>query len=428
MRFDDSIKRGDRVIEPVQYEYKLILMTENGKQYDISGLVHNLGWEELKKELAARITFTAKNDKTSKGRLSSLAKPGCYVGLLYSYKGGKSAEAVRGKIIEWNPSAKLSSENLKIKAYDDLYDMQESQDDIYFSSGIGTKSAISKIFSSWKIPLGKYTGPDVTHGKLRYNNEKLGTAVVKILEEAKKKGGSEAFVRAVKGKAQVLSYGGNEKVYHFEENVHLTSIFHKVSTAGMVTRVKVLGEEDDDDRRPVEATVDGKTKYGIRQKTYTRGSDESLDDAKKAAKDILSEDGVPDEEITIKSPDVPVVRKGDMIHLKASTISTGYYNVLSIIHDCDEMEMTMTIKKAVIKSGSDSSKKQKKKDYSIGDIVNFHGGTHYVSSYASSGYSVGPGKAKIAHTNPGSPHPWSLITENWAETHVWGWVDDGTFD
>lgn len=416
------------MIEPLQYVYKTILMTENGKQYDITELVQDLGWEELEKELAARITFSAKNDKTSKGRLSSLAKPGCYVGLLYSYKGGKNTEAVRGKIIEWNPSAKLTSEELKVKAYDELYDLQESQDNIYFSSGIRTKSAISKIFSSWKIPLAKYTGPDVTHGKLKYNNEKLGSIIFKILDEAKKKGGPKAVVRAVKGKAQVLSYGSNEKVFHFEEAGHLTSVSHKISTAGMVTRVKVLGEEDDDDRRPVEATIDGKTKYGIRQKIYTRGSDESLSDAKKSAREILDEEGVPDEEITVKAPDIPAIRKGDMIHLKAATISTGYYHVLSIIHDCDEMEMTMTIKKTSIKSDSGSTKKKEQKDYNVGDIVNFHGGTHYVSSDAKTGYKVGPGKAKIAHTNPGSAHPWSLVTENWSETHVWGWVDDGTFD
>lgn len=415
------------MLEPTQYSYKLIVMTENGKQYDVTELVEDLGWEELDKELAARISFTAKNDQTSKGRLSSLTKPGCYVGLLYSYNGGKTSEAVRGKIIEWNPSAKLSSESLKIKAYDDLYDLQESQDYVYYSAGIGTKSAITQIFDSWMIPIGKYSGPDVAHGKLKFDNKKLGSIILEILEEAKKKGGAKAFIRAEKGTVQILSYGSNEKVYHFEEAGHLTSISHKISTSGMVTRVIVVGEEDDDERRPIEATVDGKTEYAIRQKYYTRGSDESLEDAKNAAQDILDEEGVPDEEITVKAPDIPCVRKGDMIHLKTSTIGTGYFHVLSVIHDCDEMEMEMTLKRTNPGSDSNSSNGEPKA-YQVGDIVNFHGGTHYVSSYAVSGYSVGPGKAKIAYTNPGSPHPWSLITENWAETHVWGWVDDGTFD
>lgn len=67
----------------------------------------------------------------------------------------------------------------------------------------------------------------------------------------------------------------------------MISVSHKISTSGMVTRVKILGEADDDKRRPVEATVDGQTKYGIRQKIITRAKDDSLDEAKKTAKRLL---------------------------------------------------------------------------------------------------------------------------------------------
>ena len=49
-------------------------------------------------------------------------------------------------------------------------------------------------------------------------------------------------------------------------------------------------------------------------------------------------------------------------------------------------------------------------------------------SYASSGYNGAAGKAKITYTNPGSAHPWHLEYINWEETHVYGWVDEGTFD
>lgn len=73
---------------------------------------------------------------------------------------------------------------------------------------------------------------------------------------------------------------------------------------------------------------------------------------------------------------------------------------------------------------------KKKKNYKVGDIVNFHGGTHYVSSYpGSKGYRVGGGPAKITIANgSGKAHPWHLITTNWSKTHVYGWVDEGTFD
>ena len=70
------------------------------------------------------------------------------------------------------------------------------------------------------------------------------------------------------------------------------------------------------------------------------------------------------------------------------------------------------------------------KSYNVGDIVQFKGGTHYVSSYPGArGYSVSAGPAKITIANgSGKAHPWHLVTENWGQTHVWGWVDEGTFE
>lgn len=73
-----------------------------------------------------------------------------------------------------------------------------------------------------------------------------------------------------------------------------------------------------------------------------------------------------------------------------------------------------------------------KKSYKVGDIVNFHGGTHYVSSYSGArGYSARAGRAKITLgpncAGNGKAHPWHLIHVDGA-SNVYGWVDEGTFD
>lgn len=67
--------------------------------------------------------------------------------------------------------------------------------------------------------------------------------------------------------------------------------------------------------------------------------------------------------------------------------------------------------------------------YAVGDIVNFHGGTHYYSSYpGAKGYSARAGQAKITIANgSGGAHPWHLIHTD-SSSNVYGWVDDGTFD
>ena len=413
------------MLDVTKFSSRLVFITEDNKQYNITDYVENLGWEENEKELSVRITFTSKNDKTSKGKLSGLIKPGCLVGIFADY-GTKKEEVARGYVIDWKPSLSSSKDSIDIKCYDELYNLQESQDNIFFSSGISTKSAISQIFDKWEIILGSYQGPDVSHGQLVYRTESLADVILKILDDAKKKGGDECVVRSSKGKVSIIPIGSNTTVYHFAaDNSTLAS--HKLSTAGMITRVIVIGEEDDDGRRPLEATLNGQTKYGIRQKIYTRGSDESIDDAKNAARDILDEKGSVQQDIKVKSPDIPYVRKGDVVHVEMGTLS-GYYFVKGIQHDADKGSMTMDLKKAETKKVV-ITESASPKSYNVGDIVNFHGGTHYVSSYPDArGYSARAGKARITIKNgSGGAHPWHLIHVD-GGSNVYGWVNNGTFD
>lgn len=95
---------------------------------------------------------------------------------------------------------------------------------------------------------------------------------------------------------------------------------------------------------------------------------------------------------------------------------------------------TVNIKIAASKPKAKVEKKRAadppaKKSYKVGDIVNFHGGTHYYTSYpGAKGYSAKAGKAKITIVNgSGKAHPWHLIHTD-SSSNVYGWVDDGTFD
>lgn len=413
------------MIDISKIKYRLVVMTESKKQYNIKEFVEDLGWEENDGELATRISFTAKNEKTSAGLISSLAKPGCLVGV-FATDGSIDEEVARGYVTDWKPLLSGSKDKVDITCYDELYNLEESQDLIYYSSGIGTKSAITQIFDNWQIPTEKYDGPDVTHGKLAYKTESLADVLLDILDDAKKKGGGDAFIRAAKGKVSVLQWGSNKTVYHFEVD-NTKQVSHKMSTAGMITRVKVIGQEDDDGRSSVEAVVNGQTKFGIRQKIYVRGKDDSVSDAQSAAQDIINEKGQVDEEITVQSPDIPFVRKGDLVHITAGTLN-DYYFVKGIRHDADSMSMTMDLKKAVAEPVVQNHQSAPK-SYNVGDIVNFKGGTHYVSSYpGSKGYSARAGKAKITIKNgSGKAHPWHLIHVD-SGSNVYGWVDDGTFE
>lgn len=415
------------MIDLSKITYRVVVMDEKKKQYNIKDYIQNLGWEENENEIAVRISFTSKNDKTSEGYLSSIIKPGCLVGVFASDGGSLDDEVARGYVETWNPVEKNSGHSLKCTIYDDLYKLQKSQDNRYYPSGTGTKSALQGIFDDWEIPQGDYKGPNASHGKLVYNNKYLSDIILELLDDAVKLGSSKCIVRASKGYTSVIERGSNKTVYVFK--VDNTQMFSQtISTADLITRVKVVGQADDDGKRSVEATLNGLTQYGIRQRIYTRGQDEELADAKSAAQEILDDEGKITKEMTVQAPDVPFIRKGDLVYL-ISELTKDYYFVKSIQHNADVYSMTMELEKAKTEVVKEQKTTTAKKEYNVGDIVNFHGGTHYVSSYpGSKGYSARVGKAKITIKNgSGKAHPWHLIHTD-SGSNVYGWVDDGTFD
>jgi len=416
------------MIDLTKLKYRVVVMDESGNQYNIKDFIQNLGWEENENEISVRSSFTVRNDNTSKGYLSSIIKPGCLVGIFATDGGPLDEEVARGYVETWNSVEKNSGNNLKCTCYDELYKLQKSQDNRYFPSGTGTKSALQGIFDDWEIPQGEYEGPNASHGKLVYNNKYLSDMILELLDDAVKKGEEKCIIRASKGYTNVIPRGSNETVYVFR--VDNTQSFNQIiSTANLITRVKVVGQAEDEGKRSVDATLNGETKYGIRQRIYTRGSDETLSDANSAAQKILDGEGKIKKEMTVQSPDVPFVRKGDLIYVISGSES-DYYYVKSIQHNADVYSMTMELEYAELeKTGGSGNSALEKKDYQVGDLVNFHGGTHYVSSYpGSKGYNARAGKAKITIKNgSGKAHPWHLIHTD-SGSNVYGWVDDGAFD
>lgn len=415
------------MINLANIKYYVVVMDASGNQYNIGDFVQNLGWEENEKEISMRLSFTVRNHETAKGYLSSLIKPGCLIGI-FATDGVISEEVARGYVENWNQVEKNSENSLKCTCYDELYKLQKSQDNRYYPSGTGTKSAIQGIFNDWEILQGDYKGPNASHGKTVCNNKYLSDIILEFLDDAAKKGEKKCMIQAAKGYTSVIPWGSNETVYVFR--VENTQSFSKnISTENLITRVKVVGQADKEGKHSVEATLNGEIQYGVRQRIYTRGKEETLSDANLAAQKILEDEGKIEKKMAVQAPDVPFIRKGDLVYI-ISSITSSYYYVKSIQHNAESYNMSMDLEYVESEEiGGDSNNGQEKKEYQVGDIVNFHGGTHYVSSYSDAkGYSVSAGKAKITIKNgSGKVHPWHLIHTD-SGSNVYGWVDDGTFD
>ena len=153
------------MVDVYKLKYKVAVVDDKGGRNNITDYIENLGWEENDKEISVHSSFTARNDKTSKGYLSSLIRPNCLI-IIYADGGdGRYREVARGNIATWDNTRQNSAHDLKCTAYDSLYNLQKSQDNFFFPSGTGTKARIEKILNKWGMPLGKYDGPNKKHGK-----------------------------------------------------------------------------------------------------------------------------------------------------------------------------------------------------------------------------------------------------------------------
>ena len=103
----------------------------------------------------------------------------------------------------------------------------------------------------------------------------------------------------------------------------------------------VVGKDDSKGRPKVEATIDGKTEYGILQQYVNKGSS-SLADAKKEANELLEEKGKPARTIVFQSADLPCIRKGDIIHATTDRL-TGYFYIKGVSHNATNMSMRMEV-------------------------------------------------------------------------------------
>ena len=398
--------------------YTLVIVAEDGTQYDVSDFAEDLGWEENEKQLAASMFFTV---GTENEQLASIIKIGCIAAVLTD--GIERTRAIINKVRVKVSGMKVTR---AVTAYDELYPLQTSDDQFLFPAGQTTKAIISQILDEWGVPMRKYEGANVTHEKLVFRKGSLADHILDILDDAFKKGGEKSILRATQGQVEVVKRGGNQTVYEFDEN-DTVAVEHETSITELVTRVKVVGQSSDEEGiPPVEAVLNGLTQFGIRQKIYQREKDATAGEARMAAQQILDEKGKIGKTQSIQAPDAPDLRKGDRVCVNVGEMS-GFYYVTGVQHDADAGTMTMDLEECESQRVAEGTQ-ETGKEYNVGDVVQFNGGSHYVSSYpGAQGYRAKAGPARITIKNgSGKAHPWHLVHTD-GTSDVYGWVDDGSF-
>lgn len=326
-------------IDLSRISYYVVALLSDGSQINLENIAENIAWEENENELAVRLNLKLRDMEYNGAQLASRIAL-CTVVYLYADWGEGKKEIFRGTVWDWEHS-EIRGDDIALVIYDSLFYTQKSTVSYYFAKGKTTKAIISEVFGDWNITMGEYSGPDLAHQKLLYKNQKISAVLKDTLDDAKKLGGEKAIIRASKGKVDVVKRGNNSDVYCFSADTNLVQTKDKYSMVNLVTRVLVLGKDDSKGRPKVEATLDGATEYGILQAVVNKGSSSSSE-AKAEAQEMLDEKGKPTRTITLKSPDVPFMRKGDKISVSADGLS-GYFYIKGISHNATTATMQMEV-------------------------------------------------------------------------------------
>lgn len=324
--------------------YNVVAVLSGGGQINLDNIAENIAWEENEKELATRLNITIRDTDNGGARVASQLSL-CTAVILYYDTGSGPQEAFRGTIWEWSHS-QVHDDEIVITAYDMLFYLQKSEDYKLYAEGKSTQAIIEDILGSWSVPIGEYSAPSITHEKVVYKAKTISAMLTEALDEAIKKSGTKAIIRAKQGKCDIIKQGTNSEIWTFSAESNLMTAKDSYSMTDLVTRVRVLGKEDKKGKkRPaVVATENGALEYGTLQKIVMVGSSKEQE-AKDEAKNILKEKGKPKRRITLTSPDMPCIRKGDCIRAITDNID-GYFYVLSVQHNATTMQMQMEVEPA----------------------------------------------------------------------------------
>lgn len=318
-----------------------VYIVSGSKKYNVTPAVMELSFSDQKKQISKSCKVTLMDIKSGGSFLSSILKVRDRV-YAYADDGERSEEVWRGYI--WTRGYKVSVNGLELelKCYDNLIYFQESEEAAFFASGKSTKSIMSTLCGNWGVKL-EYSYQSITHSKLALRGTLSDIITSDVLDLVKDRTGKKYVILSVKDVVQVKGVGQNSRVYTIERGKNAISTSSECTMEGMVTKVVILGKADDDDRHPVEGTISGDTaQYGTLQKLINRDENTSLEDAEKEARSIIAENGTPKWEYDVVTVDIPWIRKGDLVKVKAGDM-TAPYIVIGIERDISNKEKRMTL-------------------------------------------------------------------------------------
>ena len=384
------------------------------KDIDITDYVSSMSWGGSKAEMARKLELRIVNaplDHNVQKLNIALADP------IYLFDDDGKTELFRGFITEREASSDTGT--VTYVAYDILFYTLKSKATYNFS-GKTAEAITQMVCRDMEIPTGSLASTGISQ-KLIVQNKSIYEIIQEAYAQATEQNKKHYIIRAVKGKLCVELVGGLVCEIELSEDSNVIKSKYKETLNNMVNRVKIYDGEGNPIGQ-VENSAD--LKYGVFQQVYTK---EEGKDPNTTAKSMFV--GV-EKTFTLDCVNFNgAITGAGAVVSDSSTGLKGEVWIDADTHTWDKGVAKMSLTVSLKETNSEiKQEEQEKKEYKVGDIVQFNGGSHYISSTASSpAGSPSAGTAKITIINKGSAHPYHLVTEDWSKTHVWGWVDEGSF-
>jgi hypothetical protein len=400
----------------------LIIAKTSSSGIDITNLVQEIKWKGRKGSAARSLQVKILDDDGYEHARSGIDVEEGHQ-CLFKYNG---TELFRGIIMKTTQTNKKS---MTFLAYDNGIYLANNKDTFTYENKTAT-DVFKDVCSRFGLPTGEVASCTYKIPELTKSKTTAFDAICDALSLDFDSTGIRHYVSSSKGKLSLLTRRENILQWVIEASQNLVSYSYVKSIEDTKTRVKMLSNENKVLAESVNSSLE--KKIGVFQDIDT--PDETLTSAqiKALCDSILEEESAPAKTLTVEALGIPEVISGIgvFIVIKHLGLSRTFY-VDEDTHTFKDHKHTMSLKlnyaNDLSKSTSTASESSSK-TYKVGDVVQFNGGYHYVSSNATSptGSKCNAGPAKITLQAKGAKHPWHLIHTD-SSSRVYGWVDDGSF-
>lgn len=398
-----------------------LILIKGEQAYDITNLVEKVKWKGRKGSSSRSIDVTIIDDNGYKHARSGIDVEKGHQ-CLFSYDG---SELFRGIIMS---QTQTNRKRMRFTAYDNGIYLANNKDTFTYENK--TASEIFKdVCTRFGLPYTEVSACTYQIPELTKARTTAFDAIIDALGLDFDATGVRHYIISEKGKLKLLTRRENIMQWVIEVGQNLSSYTYTKSVEDVKTRIKMLSDEGTVLAEEVNSSLEDK--IGVMQDIERPDETLSTAQIKELCKSILDEKSTPERTLSIEAVGIPGVISGIgvFIIIKALELNRTFY-VDEDIHIFEGNNHTMSLK---LNYANDLSKESTgsssaAKEYSIGDIVQFTGGYHYVSSTAGNptGSQCSAGPAKITLIAKGAKHPYHLIHTD-STSRVYGWVDEGTF-